>query len=480
MNTTPDPKFPDLPGLIFGCTPSKHRKDHVKMILGRYNVQVRGNDRKEDHLQKLIELENSIGEREKEALVKWFTGDNTYRALAALLGDAMQPPIIPKDIDEPAAKRAKLQQVDDDVIFAAVAECRICMDTLAPEKFPQSRITSTCAHHPRVCRKCLTQHINTEVQTKASNQISCPECLEKVSDVEVKAYASPEVLQRNGRRTFIMSLQHLPNFTFCLGLTCESGQVHAEPGQPMMTCTLCGFKTCSIHQLPWHEDLTCAEFDHRNPAQVQQEAASEAWKAENTKLCPNAKCGMSIQKKVGCDDLSCKCDWCFCEFCWVCRADFAVIKREGNGSHKPECKWHTDNKNGMPRHGRRRAPARRKPAGVKESKKSAVGRTPKDLHIHREIDGSKEAVPEEMNDSKESNVPEDLERRHESQKLDESAKPVEASGLSQPDDVSKDVELKESMKSIESSEPAQSLNTAKVTLTGGSTRPNLLKRRRED
>lgn len=90
MSTAPDPKFPDLPGLIFGCAPSKHRRSPVKMLLGRYNVKVKGNDKKEDYLLKLVELENSIGEREKEALVNWFAGENTCKALAALLGDALQ------------------------------------------------------------------------------------------------------------------------------------------------------------------------------------------------------------------------------------------------------------------------------------------------------------------------------------------------------------------------------------------------------
>lgn len=67
------------------------------MILGRYNVKIRSSDKKEDLLHKLVELENSIGEREKEAIVKWFAGDNTYKALAALLGDAMQVGFISLD-----------------------------------------------------------------------------------------------------------------------------------------------------------------------------------------------------------------------------------------------------------------------------------------------------------------------------------------------------------------------------------------------
>lgn len=90
MSTVPDPKFPSFPGLIFGLSPTKHRRDPIKMLLARYNVKVRSNDKKEEYLEKLIDLEKSIGEREKEALLNWFAGENTCRSLAALLGDALK------------------------------------------------------------------------------------------------------------------------------------------------------------------------------------------------------------------------------------------------------------------------------------------------------------------------------------------------------------------------------------------------------
>ncbi|KAG4025949.1 hypothetical protein MFRU_047g00130 [Monilinia fructicola] len=477
MSTAPDPKFPDLPGLIFGCAPSKHRRSPVKMLLGRYNVKVKGNDKKEDYLLKLVELENSIGEREKEALVNWFAGENTCKALAALLGDALQPPIIPKDIVEPAAKKAKLQS-DDDLIFAAVDECRICTERLAPENFPQSRITSTCGHHPTVCKSCLTRYINTEVQTKASDQISCPQCPEMVSEIEIKAYASPEILARNKRRASMMSRQHLPNFTFCLSLACESGQIHAEPDQPMMTCTTCGFKTCFKHKLPWHADLTCAEFDNLNQGRVQQEAASEAWLAENTKLCPNPECGMRIQTKSGCDHLTC--DYCLFEFCWACCVDFSVIKKRGNGAHKPECEWHTDNKDGMPGHGRRRAAVSRQSAVPKASKQSRdlkksngerceVGRASKDMNVREELKG-----PEQVTGLEDLNDPEGVKKSHKSKETVESVESLEAIGLTQPGIPT------ESEKSFQPNKSHEAVKSLETTGAMESTRSNPLKRRLEE
>ncbi|KAA8569057.1 hypothetical protein EYC84_000729 [Monilinia fructicola] len=332
MSTAPDPKFPDLPGLIFGCAPSKHRRSPVKMLLGRYNVKVKGNDKKEDYLLKLVELENSIGEREKEALVNWFAGENTCKALAALLGDALQPPIIPKDIVEPAAKKAKLQS-DDDLIFAAVDECRICTERLAPENFPQSRIT---------------------------------------------------------RR-------------------------------------------------------------------VQQEAASEAWLAENTKLCPNPECGMRIQTKSGCDHLTC--DYCLFEFCWACCVDFSVIKKRGNGAHKPECEWHTDNKDGMPGHGRRRAAVSRQSAGGAS----------KDMNVREELKG-----PEQVTGLEDLNDPEGVKKSHKSKETVESVESLEAIGLTQPGIPT------ESEKSFQPNKSHEAVKSLETTGAMESTRSNPLKRRLEE
>ncbi|TGO07303.1 hypothetical protein BTUL_0294g00070 [Botrytis tulipae] len=490
MTTTLDPKHPDLPGLIFGCPPSKHRTSSMRRLLRRYNVQVNGNERKEDTLHKLVELERSIGEREKEALVNWFAGEGTYRALAALLGDAMKPPITPKSIVEPAAKKAKHDESDDDIIFAAVDECRVCMETLAPEKFPQTRITSTCAHHPAVCNQCLTKHINDQIQTKASNQVSCPECLEKVSDAEMKKYASPEVLERNGRRVLNMSLQHLPNFTFCLGPTCESGQIHT-PDHPMMTCTTCGFKTCFIHKLPWHEDLTCEEFDLFNQARVRQEAASEAWIAEHTRLCPNPKCGMRIQNKSGCDHLTC--DYCLIEFCWCCFADPKMIKKRGNDHHKEDCRWHTKNENGMPGHGRRRESAPKKPKEPKKSKrpiksedfkKSDAGPARKELKVSEEPKELEEVnIQEESESTYNPTIPEDLKQSHSPVKPSEAADGMQPFQSKVSDDVEHSFELnvtEDPKRSNQPQEPIESPKQTESTEALGLNVQNPLKRLREE
>jgi hypothetical protein len=99
-----------------------------------------------------------------------------------------------------------------------------------------------------------------------------------------------------------------PNFTHCLGAGCGSGQIHdGGNDQPIMTCNSCGTKTCFTHQLPWHTDLTCTEYDDQQRQRLQQEAASVKFmKANNFKKCPNRKCGLRLDKIDGCDHMTCK------------------------------------------------------------------------------------------------------------------------------------------------------------------------------
>ncbi|KAF7898725.1 hypothetical protein EAF00_005171 [Botryotinia globosa] len=363
MNIPPDPKYPGLPGLIFDRSPSKHQKNYMTIPLRRFHVQLKSSETKEQLLRKLVELEKSVGEREKEALVKWFAGERTFRALAALLSDALKPEIAPGRVDGPAAKRVKHQETNDEISFAAVDECMACSDKLAPEKFPQTRITSTCAHDPTICSQCLTGYVNCHILNKALDQISCPECPEKVSDAEIEQYASPEDLKRAYRKA-----QRHPNFSWCLGNpSCNSGQIHTEPDQPMMTCSTCGFKTCATHKLPWHEHLTCAEFDISNPDRVRDEAMSAAFIAANTKICPGPDCSMRVELERGCDRVTC--GDCLFTFCYSCSVDWNIIKKRGNDHHREDCRWHTKNENGMPGHGRKRKTAAENPKEPKKSKK---------------------------------------------------------------------------------------------------------------
>jgi hypothetical protein len=53
-----------------------------------------------------------------------------------------------------------------------------------------------------------------------------------------------------------------PDFVWCSGPNCEDGQYHeGGAASPIVSCNSCGFRTCFVHQEPWHEGATCGEYD---------------------------------------------------------------------------------------------------------------------------------------------------------------------------------------------------------------------------
>jgi hypothetical protein len=95
-----------------------------------------------------------------------------------------------------------------------------------------------------------------------------------------------------------------PNFHWCIGPECESGQIHDGSGGDIFSCAACGYKSCSRCERPWHHGETCEQYTARLVAVDGNEAASTAFILSNTKECPG--CKSRIQKDGGCDHMTCK------------------------------------------------------------------------------------------------------------------------------------------------------------------------------
>jgi hypothetical protein len=74
----------------------------------------------------------------------------------------------------------------------------------------------------------------------------------------------------------------------------------------MMVCNACQFKACAFHKLPWHEGMTCAEFDalESQVDRLMEEEATAKLLAKTSKICPS--CKQCITKESGCDHLECE------------------------------------------------------------------------------------------------------------------------------------------------------------------------------
>ena len=144
------------------------------------------------------------------------------------------------------------------------------------------------------------------------------------------------------------------NFVWCQN--CDFGQLHdGGMAQPIIRCLNCRFRSCFKHSVPWHDRLTCEEYDEmlarrmeqrdkraeqerqkqrheeeRRRARAAQKGAAERAEVEKdrarkmealkrrameenlsvkkvhatTKPCPG--CRWPIEKNAGCSHMTCK------------------------------------------------------------------------------------------------------------------------------------------------------------------------------
>ena len=97
-----------------------------------------------------------------------------------------------------------------------------------------------------------------------------------------------------------------PNFLWCLSRTCGNGQVHENVDLLLaaVQCEECGFRMCFRHQQPWHNGMTCVEFDSLRAHGDPDYAQTQKYIIANTKACPH--CGVKIEKGTGCFHMTCK------------------------------------------------------------------------------------------------------------------------------------------------------------------------------
>ena len=74
-----------------------------------------------------------------------------------------------------------------------------------------------------------------------------------------------------------------------------------------LRCLTCGENYC----------ILCGDFKHRGECPKPVDRDTISWIDGNTKRCPNADCGLAIQKNEGCNHMTC--GRCRTHFCWLCR-----------------------------------------------------------------------------------------------------------------------------------------------------------------
>ena len=221
----------------------------------------------------------------------------------------------------------------------AMQECIICCEEKVGSEFVAS-VSSKCTHTNKVCKECLRIHVGEEITGKGSISVKCPECRVELQHSEVQVVASSAVFERYDRLLLGSALSKMKDFRYCTNTRCGAGHVHdGGSDNPIMTCRGCKQMSCFVDQVPWHQGISCEEYQQKI-AEDPHVLANISYLQRYTKSCPN--CQRSIQKSGGCNHMTCRraSGGCGHEFCWLCLSPYDIILREGNHRHATTCTYY--------------------------------------------------------------------------------------------------------------------------------------------
>ncbi|EXL98294.1 hypothetical protein NOF04DRAFT_6704 [Fusarium oxysporum II5] len=214
--------------------------------------------------------------------------------------------------------------------------------------FPR-KLEQRCSHTVDFCTECLENYIEAQLDQHGRagcHLLTCPssDCGRRLEYDEVKLYARQETFSKYDKYLTLEALSNLPSFRWCLAENCSYGQIHDLIESNHVSCEECGYEMCFEHQIKWHDDLTCGEFDSMEKNGDPRFRETRDWVNANTKQCPS--CGVNTQKGPGCFHMTCT--LCRHEFCWECLASWSdIMPRPGQynqSAHRDGCYFRSSNR----------------------------------------------------------------------------------------------------------------------------------------
>ena len=223
------------------------------------------------------------------------------------------------DIEE--QKKLFEQTIENDhIINDEISECSICFEPLNMNNlYP----LESCEHI--FCIECIPQYINSQLKDM-NIRMKCPDldCTSYLQYHEI--YQFLEDPEEYNKLSLKVAFQEMSDVAHCPQPNCQYSQIK-EHGTDYIRCHTCRFEYCFACQYPWHEGISCEDFERVFNEHKKEETESNKWKLKRTKPCP--KCNVRIQKNKGCSHMTCR--HCRYEFCWLCLKNWKAMG--GYGAH---------------------------------------------------------------------------------------------------------------------------------------------------
>ncbi|KAK6385294.1 hypothetical protein LTR65_009220 [Meristemomyces frigidus] len=218
--------------------------------------------------------------------------------------------IFVKSIDKTSSKKRFVEITDDEYEAPqpkkrkpTKKECIICCDERSISRFPALCDGPECEHN--VCSRCWKKHLAAETESKAWNDVKCPECRQVLQEAEMQVLASETTYMLWLDKAAKACTESDEEFRSCPSASCSWGCFLStrEDGN-IFNCQECQFKYCVVCEVRMHEGETCAVYQQRLKTQdksKEDQLSANAIK-KMSKPCP--KCGVNIDKISGCDHIT--------------------------------------------------------------------------------------------------------------------------------------------------------------------------------
>lgn len=217
--------------------------------------------------------------------------------------------------------------IRDRAEFEDVA-CIVCYDS-SGSTYGLSGRRYCCKEH--VCRNCMKSTVQAKLN-EGIIHIQCPnpECDRAVKRQEILGYLSGEMKERyermrieaegDGTKKTCPNCCHITEHQLPKLRKCKEADIKIK-------CVKCDQNWCFSCHAPWHEGLSCKEYQRGNKQFYKWTKGRSHTGVANCQKCP--VCRVHIQRSTGCDQMTC--NRCDTKFCYKCGSRF--LEFPGLGDH---------------------------------------------------------------------------------------------------------------------------------------------------
>ncbi|KAG8371367.1 hypothetical protein BUALT_Bualt13G0080300 [Buddleja alternifolia] len=199
--------------------------------------------------------------------------------------------------------------------------CAICFDdTYVDQMF----LIAGCQHS--YCFSCMSKHVQFKLLQGIIPECPHENCKSKLELDSCKKFLTPElfdVMSQRVKEASIPATEKIycpyPKCSTLLSKTELQSSIGSSNVVPeARKCPKCSGYFCINCKVPWHSNMTCAEFKRLNPYPCNEDKKLKSLATQNLwRQCP--KCNQMVSLAEGCYHIYCRCGH---EFCYTCGAEW--------------------------------------------------------------------------------------------------------------------------------------------------------------